>query len=450
MSLVNVAITGLMVWLAAVDLPAGTELQYTGTLSQQTKTGMAEVKTFTLYAIVVNSEDGNAQLAYHLDERGGGSWGWPERFGLIPLTTPSPKTRLLRILYTHEGQQYPLPVRLPVFESLDKLAPQTSWTDGRLEFVVTRKRKVKERDCFQVEVSSNLGRVQTLVIEASSGILMSLDERVIIGRGDEFQLKMELQTQNQLSVADLAKNRQPLDSLLAIQSGLNRTGEQKVVELTGDQLNRVRSELPRLDKEAEGTAWSRIVASVGRDLQQQQKRLDGVAGLEKKLIGQPVPKWTLKLIDGSSISDTDLKDKVVVLHFWQYRGEPLTEPYGQVGYLDFLNSNCKRRKLDVRIIGINVDERFANPQQTGSATRSMKSLLEFMKLSYDMATDDGSILGDFGDPRSLGAPLPLWIVIGADGKVSHYHTGIYDIKPDEGLKQLDDEVIKAVRRQKGK
>src|SRR6202042_2516858 len=103
------------------------------------------------------------------------------------------------------------------------------------------------------------------------------------------------------------------------------------------------------------------------------------------------------LIDGTSISDTDLKDKVVVLHFWQYRGEPLTEPYGQVGYLDFLNSNCKRRKLDVRVIGVNVDERFANPQQTGAATRSMKSLLEFMKLSYDMATDDGSILGDFGD-----------------------------------------------------
>ena len=132
------------------------------------------------------------------------------------------------------------------------------------------------------------------------------------------------------------------------------------------------------------------------------------------------------------------------MHFWQYRGEPLTEPYGQVGYLDFLNN--KRKKLGVRVIGVNVDERFSNPQQSAAANRSMKNLVEFMKLGYDLATDDGTILADFGDPRTLGAPLPLWIVIGRDGKVSHYHTGIYNIKPDEGLKQLDDAVIEALRR----
>ena len=321
------------------------------------------------------------------------------------------------------------------------------WMAG-FEYVVTRKKKIKDRDCVQVEVSSNLGRVQTLVVEAGSGILISLEERGIIGRGDEFQLKMELQSQNQLAQADTAKVRQIFDSLLAIQSGLNRSGEQKVVELTEPQLKALQTELPRIEKDAEGTAWSRFVASIGRDLQQQQKRLEGVAGLEKKLLGKPAPKWTLKLIDGKTISDADVKDAVVVLHFWQYRGEPLTEPYGQIGYLDFLNNNVKRRKLGVKIIGVNVDERFANPQQASAATRSMKNLLEFMKVGYDIATDDGSVLAEFGDPRAVNAPLPLWIVIGQDGIVTHYHTGIYDIKPDEGLKQLDDAVIEAVRRQK--
>ena len=153
-------------------------------------------------------------------------------------------------------------------------------------------------------------------------------------------------------------------------------------------------------------------------------------------------------IDGKMISDADVKNSVVVLHFWQYRGEPLTEPYGQIGYLDFLNG--KRKKLGVKVIGVNIDERFANPQQASAANRSMKSLLEFMKVGYDVATDDGSVLAEFGDPRAVNAPLPLWIVIGHDGVITHYHTGIYDIKPDEGLKQLDDAIVEALRRQKQK
>lgn len=442
----NIAIVSLIACLNVIDLPVGTELQYTGTLGQQTKDGLVEVKSFALNAVAVNAEDGNTQLAYHLLERGGGGWGWPERFGLVP--EAGKKNRPIQLLQMHENQKYVLPIRSPLFEFREKLVPQTSWKDGRFEYLVTRKRKLKDRDCFQVEVSSNLGRVQTLCVDASSAILVSLDERVIIGRGDEFQLKLELQSQNQLSAADTAKVRKVLDSLLAISAGLNRTGEQKVLELTDVQLKSVQSELPRIEKDAEGTLWTRFIASIGRDLQQQQKRLDGISGLEKRRLGNPAPNWTLKLVDGKNISNTDLKDTVVVLHFWQYRSEPLTEPYGQIGYLDFLNS--KRKKLGVKVIGINVDERFSTPQQTPAANRSMKGLLEFMKVGYDVATDDGTILAEFGDPRTVNAPLPLWLVIGHDGVITHYHAGIYDIKPDEGLKELDDAVVEAVRRQKKK
>ena len=210
----------------------------------------------------------------------------------------------------------------------------------------------------------------------------------------------------------------------------------------------IQKELPRIERGAEGTTWTRLVAAIGRDLQQQQKRLDGLSGLQKKRVGSPAPEWSLKLANGAAISSDDVKGKVVVLHFWQYRGEPLSEPYGQIGYLDFLNN--KRKKLGASVIGVNVDERFATPGQTAAATRSMKKLLEFMNVGYDMSVDDGTILSAFGDPRDYGAPLPLWVVIGHDGSVTHYHSGYYDIKPDEGLKQLDDAVIEALRRQKAK
>ncbi|WP_373653088.1 peroxiredoxin family protein [Schlesneria sp. DSM 10557] len=445
----NGALIGLVAWLSVANLQPGTELQYVGSLSQQAKTGESEVKSFSLYAVTIDDEKGDPQLAYYLEERGGGSFGWPERFGLLPLAgTASAKPRPIRLLYTHNDQQYPLPVRSPLCEFADKLTPQATWTEGRYTYVVTRKKNVKGREGLVVEVASNFGPVQTMVIEPATGILLSLEEKIIIGRGDEFQLKLDLQSQKQIPSSDLDRNRASLMSLLSVKAELGRTGDQKVVELTRDQLKSLQSNLPQYEKEAEGTGWSRLVASIGLDLKQQKKRLDGVAGLEKKLVGRPAPEWTLKLTDGSTFTSDDAKDKVVVLHFWQYRGEPLNEPYGQIGYLDFLNN--KRKKLGVRVIGVNVDERFANPDQKNTALRSMKKLLEFMNVGYDMAIDDETALSEFGDPRATGAPLPLWIVIGHDGKVAHHHTGFYDIKPDEGLKQLDDAVIEAIRRRKGK
>lgn len=442
------AIVNLLVWMAVIDLPSGTELQYSGTLVQQTRTDASDVKSFNVQALIVTGEDGIRSLAYVVDERGGGNWGWPERFGWIPLDqNASPKVNPIRILYTRDGQHYPMNLRSPCFEFREKLATQFSWTDGRLEYTVTRAKKMKDRSCFQVDVASNLGRIQSLTVEAETGTLVSYEGKVIIGRGEEFQIKMELQSQGQLPAADLEKNQTAFSSLIALQTALRRTGEQTQVELTPEQLELVRKTAPQLEKEATGTIWSRLVESITRDSLQQQKRLDGVAGMRQKLVGQAAPEWKLKLTDGNTITSSDMTGKVVVLHFWQYRGEPLTEPYGQIGYLDFLNS--KRKKLGVQVIGVNVDERFVDPRQSNAATRSMKSLLEFMKISYDMATDDGSVLAEFGDPRSAGAPLPLWIVIGHDGQVTHHHSGYYQIKPDEGLKPLDDAVVEALRRQKG-
>ena len=49
------------------------------------------------------------------------------------------------------------------------------------------------------------------------------------------------------------------------------------------------------------------------------------------------------------------------------------------------------------------------------------------------------------EPRPAGAKLPLWVVITPDGKVSHYSVGLYKVNVDEGLKELDELVIKAIR-----
>ena len=80
----NLTLTSLVLWMAATELPVGTELHYAGTLHQSAKAGGAEVKSFTAYTTVTATDDGGTQLAYSLEERGGGGWGWPEHFGVMP------------------------------------------------------------------------------------------------------------------------------------------------------------------------------------------------------------------------------------------------------------------------------------------------------------------------------------------------------------------------------
>lgn len=443
----NLVLVGWMVvaGVSASELPVATELQYAGSLVQQSKTPAGEPKTFTVTALSLPADAGPSHLVWLVDERGAGGWAWPERFGDATGGDGS-KVQPIRLLQTHDGLPNPVTVRSPLFEYQDKLAADATWNDGRLDYRVTRKRKVKDRDCWQVEVASNLGRAQTLVVDAATGVLVTIEQRVFIGRGDEFQLKLELQSQKTLAAAELGKAQAVYDSLRQLQASLNRTGEQKVVELTTSQLKTTRDAVGKVESQAEGTMWAKLVDVIVRDLQQQERRLEGVAGLSRKFVGQAAPKATFKLADGGTISAADTAGKVTVLHFWDYRNENLMEPYGQIGYLDFLNN--KRKKLGVKVLGVNVDPRLAERDGAGAAVRSMKKLIDFMNIGYDVAIDDGTVLGQFGDPRTLGSPLPLWVVIGHDGKIAHYHIGFYEITPDEGLKQLDEAVIAALRKQR--
>jgi hypothetical protein len=97
------------------------------------------------------------------------------------------------------------------------------------------------------------------------------------------------------------------------------------------------------------------------------------------------------------------------------------------------------------VIGVAVNESFADGAKATGALRSVRKLREFMNLSYPIGTDDSTLLAKFGDPRKLGAKLPLWVVINPDGKIAHYHVGYYAIKPDEGLRPLDEAAMKQIK-----
>ncbi len=170
--------------------------------------------------------------------------------------------------------------------------------------------------------------------------------------------------------------------------------------------------------------------------------------LAKKFVGQAAPTLNLTAMTGKRIAESETAGKTVVLHFWSYQGK-LTEPYGQVGYLDFLVNQNRKRRIDshVKVYGVAVDERLSKAAEASSTKRAIRQFREFFNLSYDVTLDDGSLLRDFGDPRQLDAKLPLWVVIGADGKIALYKVGFYNIKPEEGLKELETVVHQEVRKQ---
>jgi hypothetical protein len=317
-------------------------------------------------------------LIHLIEERGAGGWAWPDRFGQAAL--PARGDAGLKVLHTFDGNPYPLPVRSPVFEFPERLAAGAEWTDGRDQYICQRTRDVQGRTVWVVDVSLDRGRRQTLNVDAATGLLVSLEERLFLGRGDPFQMKLTLESQRMMSADELTKFTTPATALLDLQRDLNRTGQARQVDLSTEQVQRATVALAAIRPQALGTVWVKFLDVVERDLAQQSRQQAGVAGLEQKFVGQPATLTDLKLAVGGPLLRTDLEGHTTVLHFWDYNGEKLVEPYGQVGYLDFLHN--RRGKLGAKVIGVAVDARLSDPAQTVAATRGIRKLRDFMNLGF--------------------------------------------------------------------
>jgi len=428
---------------------AALELRYAGTLAKVGRNGTEQpLKKFTLYSVITKQGDGK-RLAYLTDERGGGSWAWPERFGTLDLNAKNAAANgaTIRVLADHEGVPHPINIRQPIFEFADKLSEdeELDWTSGQSSYEVAEEtKKLKDRECHIVRVSTNNGRKQRLWIsKADKTLLVAAEQQVFMGRGEEFLLKLDLESAKPVDVAAFEKLNKPLQTLLDLKSQFNRPDGETKAELNPEQIASAQKVIGSLEKQAEGTPFATLAAVVNRDVKAQTQRTDDVESLAKKFVGQAAPAFEVTTLDKKTINSKDLAGKIVVLHFWDYEGEPLAEPYGQVGYLDFLSN--KRKKFGIEVVGVAVNESFSDGTKASGALRSVRKLREFMNLSYPIGTDDSTLLAKFGDPRKLGAKLPLWVVINPDGKIAHYHVGFYAIKPDEGLRPLDEAVMKQIK-----
>jgi hypothetical protein len=416
----------------------GTHLIYRGSLAAEKGDPRPARKTFELEVLVSNVTADGAKIYWSVREQGdGGAWPWPHRFGMADVNP----TWQLRgssspaIIFADEQGSTVVPVALPMFAHEKPLAPGLRWRRDALTYEVSAPEKPSGGSNLDVNVHGRFGRVRTLAMQRGNPIVLSLDEYVIINRGERFTLEYRRAKSRQLSSDEAKLAVAGFEAMLDLRGKLNVAERAAEVKWTDKQLATLKEELTSVTKVASAIpSLSRIVEAAQHDAKRQEIRADSIVALRDNATGSQLGDFKLQALSGDPITQADLKGAVNVLHFWSYSDKPLKQPYGQVGYLDFLYRQSKTKPINV--IGVAVPQGISNQQVLARMKVSARKLRSFMNLSYPIYIGEGELLANIGDPRTVGAKLPLFVVVGPDGKVLHYHAGFYDINPAQGLQEL--------------
>jgi peroxiredoxin len=423
-------------------LVAGTQLQYRGSLGPQGEPSAGGVKHFDVTFWILSTNEAGAELAWLVNEQGQGELPWPSRFDRTHADAQWRSASRPSLLYDRGEGRSMVAVPWPLLVADTPLSVDASFADGKLEYRVDRETKVAGKQAWQISVRDAFGPRRVVYLEQDGPLVLSVTEKLTLGRGDVYQLKLELVGRDRLAGAHFEALVGAIEKLTALQGKLKVPAGAQEVDWNHDQLAVLGEQLPPLVDAAVATPLAKLVEWAQRDFEQQAGRSRAIEDIVRKFVGQGVADFSIPQLAGPAVSQQDLQGNVSVLHFWDYRDEPLKEPYGQVGYLDFLNH--RRQASGVRVFGVAVDARLADDKTRAAAQRSVRKLKEFMNLSYPLLLDAGGLLKQFGDPRVVGARLPLVVVVGPDLTIRHYHVGTYPVHQDQGLKALDEAVSRAL------
>jgi alkyl hydroperoxide reductase subunit AhpC len=433
---------------AAFELAPGVQLSYRGSVARRSNepTVAQPEKRFDLWLLAAGHRDGAIELHWTLDESGRGQSPWPNRFGvwklgasLLPADESGPS-----LLYDHDSQPTAIKLPVPLLRPPAALAVDAAWTADRWKYHVENSDRLEDRECWRIRVSNEYGRKRTVWLDKKDGQVVGIDERVFMGRGEEYEVQLRLAASTMLSGDELAKHNDDFGLLAELRDNI-ATDPQQLRELSASQRALLGELLPLVEQSVTSMPLVKIVGAARQDLVRQTGLANRIGELIGRFEGRAVETFEARGPKGDFTNDKELQGKVTVLHFWEYRDEPLREPYGQIGYLEFLYD--KRKAQGVQVYGIAVDGRFADDQQRPSAIRSVNKLLAFMNITYPVLLDDGRLLKKFGDPRAVGGQLPLFVVVGPDRKIAHYFVGCYPVDRDAGLKQLDEVLARTLKEQ---
>ncbi|HUG71093.1 MAG TPA: TlpA disulfide reductase family protein [Pirellulaceae bacterium] len=438
----------------AATVEAGTQLVFQGSFVAEKGLAAETEKRFKLSLLVADLRPTGASVYWALEEQGRGGWSWIHRFGHYQIQIGSSDGQTGRsevegqptLLYERAEGTNEIQLMSPLFFRDPPLAEGAQWKADRFDHAVTGTGKLGDTSAWNVEVSNGYGLKRSMLIDQSNPLILSLKENVFIGQGEKHELRYELVSATKLDAAQAESSVAAFDGLVALRNRLGIVPGTRDTKWNAERLVMLREQLPSVVTKITDGPLTGIARDAERDAKDQRDRAGAVELMRGKLVGNASPRPELRRLNGAAFNWAQTDGKVTVLHFWEYRDTPLEEPYGQIAYLDFLFRN--RPAEDVVVLGVCVNQRLQDPETQSHAILSAKKLVAFMNLSYPILADHADGVRQFGDPRVTGAKLPLFVVIGKDGKIAHYHVGTYEVNRDRGLEELDAIVKQAVVSEK--
>lgn len=422
-----------------LSLAPGAQLHYRGTVAQvrRDRDEQAAEKSFDLTWTVAEADADGVDFLWIVDERGAGGFGWSDRCGRITQQVEGATVGASgpAVLFDYGTGKHAVALAPPRFALPDELKAGEKWDREGLEHELLRTTTVDGRRCWEVQISNNFGKQRTVWVEPESQLVVRYEARVFMNQGTEYRLAVELTSLAALDGDDLKSLATAVQRIVHLKDKLKLAARTTSDKLNAAQLQTLERELPAVKQAAGHGATARIVAAAEREFTLQSERTSALDRLIAEQTGKVVEPFEAKGAGDATFSADQLRDHVTVLHFWEYRDTPLVEPYGQVGYLEFLFG--RRKEQGLQVVGVAVDGRFQQPATAGTAAASVRRLRNFMNLTYPVVYDGGALVKQFGDPRGVGAELPLFVVVGKDGRTAHYKVGHYDVDREAGLKQLD-------------
>lgn len=423
------------------DLQPGTLLTYRGNVVAEKGEPAVTEKKFTLSMLITAAGEDRA-VYWALEEQGRGGRSWIGRYGRYDVGKTLDSKTAPTLLYERLEGSNVIPLLPPFMFREEELETGVKWQQDKYTHEVVGPAKTAGLDTWRVDIRNAYGLKRRLFTAQDTPMVIGLFENVFIGQGEKHELRYELASISQLVSDKSEATEAAFVGFIKLRETLGIDPTSRDVKWTDERLAALREELPVVAKGVSDGPLVKIAQDALRDSKTQKNRAGAVAVMRERLIGNMAPHPDLSELTGKKLDWKSIEDKVTVLHFWEYRDTPLEEPYGQIAYLDYLYRNNPSE--EVQVIGIASNQRLMQPDTRRRAIQSAKKLKSFMNLSYRVVADTSGAIDSFGDPRVTGAKLPLFVVIGKDGKVIHHHVGTYEVNRDRGLEELDDVVKKAL------
>lgn len=423
-----------------LQVQGGTLLHYEGRLAPEGTQDAGQAIEWYVLAVPPAADSASPSgwdWLWVLEEAGRGGWDWTRRLGIVSAS----RNDQASLQFEHDSGGYV--VRLPDFwHDSAKWHAGSTWQSrpDKLQFEVAGAEEHRGYSCWKVVVRTPIGIKRTIWVERSSGLLVDLNERVFMGRGEKYSLHLALSGSTVIDDASVTQAWKAAHQLSQLRTRLGKRQDEGSVPWTAEQLKTL--EAFSLPRDISWAPLKRLLQQVEFDRRQQASQSTSLASLQKRALGLNVRDLTFRNAKGEEVELSSLGKGVVVLHFWEYRDSPLRPPYGQVGFLDFVSRKQDRNK--VQVVGVVVHQPTESPTTRQAIVRSARKLNQFMNLSYPLVYDDGSALRTIGDPRPLGVSLPLYVVVDAHGSITAVHAGLYATDPNVGLRELEQDIAKAL------